>query len=119
MDNLALEIRRQVARYLAGDISVAEFHRSIAPLAWNIGRRADNSAGNIAHEVDLLLAEFSHGDWDERELKQHLQPLVEDYVVFPEDAIVTGSSSSFSRASISLDPAPTSPFGIQSVKAFA
>lgn len=84
MENLGLEMRKQIARYLAGGISIAELQSSIAPLAWNIDRRADPNSTSLGHELDLLLAEFSHGDWNEEEVRRYLRPLVESYIVLEQ-----------------------------------
>jgi len=93
MENLGLEMRKQVARYLAGEISIAEFQTHLAPLTWNVERRADPEVAAIAHELDLRLAEFSHGDWTEPELQAHLSPFVTSYSVTTGDRFWTSNST--------------------------
>jgi hypothetical protein len=76
MPFLDLEIREQLARYIAGDISLGAFREWFSPRAWNIDQRADASTARVVHEIDLMLAEFDHGDWTEEEVKRLLNPLV-------------------------------------------
>lgn len=75
MEHLDLEIRRHLADYLAGKTPIEEFRRWFVPEAWNVHKRADLGTVDLAHEVDLLLAEFDHGDWTEPELRERLGPL--------------------------------------------
>lgn len=119
MENLGLEMRKQVVRYLARELSIAELQVALAPLAWNADRRADPASAALAHDLDLLLAEFSHGDWSEDEIRQRLRPVVANYIVQEDSrALVTSSSSSsFSNAPISWVPASGSSFDIRPVKA--
>lgn len=93
MENLGVEIRKQVVRYLANEIPVAVLQSSLAPLTWNIDQRTDPETAAIGHQLDLLLAEFSHGDWTEPELKEHLAPLVTSYAITTGDSAWTSTSS--------------------------
>ncbi len=79
MDGLDLEIRGQVADYLASKITLREFKSWFAPRAWHAHKHVDPDTVDLVHEVDLLLAEFGHGDWTEEELKERLIPLVTKY----------------------------------------
>ena len=78
MSAFDLEIREQLARYVAGDISLSAFREWFSPQAWNIDRRADTLTSQMVHEIDLVLAEFDHGDWIEEEVKRHFIPLVRE-----------------------------------------
>lgn len=70
MPVLDLEIREQLARYIAGDIRLGAFREWFSPQAWNIDQRADIPTARMVHEIDLVLAEFDHGDWTEEEVKR-------------------------------------------------
>jgi hypothetical protein len=94
MENLGVEIRKQVVRYLASEISIADLHRSLAPLTWDIDRRSDPETAATGHELDLLLAESAHGDWSEAELRQRLSPFVTSYSITTGDAPISGTSTS-------------------------
>lgn len=94
MPFLDLAIREQLARYLAGEISLPEFQEWFVPRAWNIEKQGSPAAGDLAHEVELRLAEFSNGDWTEDELKSKLRPLVTHYTVHGVTAPGTWDSSS-------------------------
>jgi len=75
MSLLALAIREHLARYITGEITIQQFREWFSPRAWNIHQHADTPTVQLAHEIDLLLAECDHGDWTEDELKQHFFPL--------------------------------------------
>ena len=96
MSALDLEILEQLARYIAGDISLGAFREWFSPLAWNIDRRADAHTVRIVHDIDLALAEFDHGDWTEDEIKQQFSPLVKENIsiCFDETPWVQTSTSS-------------------------
>ena len=120
MENLGFEIRKQVIRYLAGDISLADLNAALVPLTWNIEWRTDPRAASLGRDIELLLAEFSHGDWSKAELKSHLRTLLDapsSFGVGETTVIITGSSSSFGSAQISWGPSLGSSVDIQSVKA--
>ena len=70
MKVLDLAIREQVARYLAGEISLSAFQDWFIPQAWNIDKRADRFIAELVHGIELKLAEYSSGHWAEDELKR-------------------------------------------------
>lgn len=74
---MELLIRDWLARYLAGQISLGEFHDWFIPATWDLGATGDASARTLAHQVQLRLAEFSSGHWTEEELQRQLAPLVQ------------------------------------------
>jgi len=78
MSVLNLEIREKLTHYISGNISLSAFRKWFSPRAWNIDQRADILTARIVHEIDLVLAEFDHGDWTEEELKRLLTPLVKE-----------------------------------------
>lgn len=43
------------------------------PVAWGTDARGDSAAIGLVSRIELLLAEFSNGDWTEQELKQKLR----------------------------------------------
>ena len=81
MSALDLEIREQLTRYIAGDISLSTFREWFSPMAWNIDQRADIPTARIVHEIDLGLAEFDHGDWSEEEVKRLFNSLVNENIL--------------------------------------
>ena len=71
-------IREALARYVSGEIPLAEFQEWFAPRAWEA--LAEGGPGSdLASDVELLLAEFTGGhgsEYDLREaLKQHASVL--------------------------------------------
>ena len=93
MQPFDIGIREKLAKYLAGEISLSTFQEWFVPRAWNIGKQGNPAAVEVAHEIDLRLAEFSNGDWTEDELKSKLRPLATHYTVHMTAATVTESSS--------------------------
>jgi hypothetical protein len=73
MDELVLQIRGQIARYLSGEIDVPALRRWLLPVTWQVERAASKEAAEFARTVELLLEEFVHEDWNEDELQSHLR----------------------------------------------
>lgn len=78
---LDVELREQLVKYLSDVISLRALYEWFTPAAWNVDQRADQSTAGIFHEVELLLSEYSRGDWDEGELRERLAPFVTTYAV--------------------------------------
>lgn len=104
MPVLGLEIREQLIRYIAGDISLSVFREWFSQEAWNIDQRADIHTARMVHEIDLVLAEFDHGDWTEEEVKRHFTQLItESTAVYFEEAPWIQISTSSGLGSQSAD----------------
>lgn len=88
---LDLELRERLAEYLEGTLLLKELYDWLSPAGWNIDSHAPPAA-DLFHEVELLLAEYAHGDWTEEELRQRFSPLVTSYTVLigtPEISVST------------------------------
>lgn len=79
--SLDIEIRRHLASYLVGEISLQDFEDWFVPSSWDIIHSRNQSAITLVYEIELWLAEFSDGFWSEEELKNHLKPLVNNYLI--------------------------------------
>jgi hypothetical protein len=88
-----LEIRSRLADYLGGKARLQDFRQWLVPQAWNVEKRADSATASLVREIDLLLAEFDHGDWVEAELIEKLRPFVTEYTFQIGDPIVATSST--------------------------
>ena len=77
---LDFNIREQLARYLASEISLHEFEDWFFPETWNIDQTDDLNLLNLVYGIKLRLAEFSNGDWTEDELHSRLRPFTEQYM---------------------------------------
>lgn len=68
--NLELElgIRRELVRYLAGEVALADLRNWFDAETWGAG-------SGLSADVDLLFAEYSSGDWTEEELRLRLRNL--------------------------------------------
>ena len=110
MTPLEFDIRRSVAGYLSDEYSLNPFSERLGPLLWSAHKEHDVAAEDLAHEIELGLAEFSNGDWSEDELREQLRPLVTMYVTSFEVEvepvggvrISMGSSSSVFAPSVGL-----------------
>ena len=69
---LGVELRNQLRRYLDGAISLSEFDEWFVPATLNVEQSGDPAAEDLTWEIYLRIAEFSHGDWTEAELKDML-----------------------------------------------
>ena len=79
--SLGIEIREKLASYLAGEIPLHCFEDWFVPASWNVVKSKNQADINLVYEIELWLAEFSGGFWNEDELKNLLRPLVENYQV--------------------------------------
>lgn len=76
------QIRAHLAMYLAGDCSLEAFEDWFVPHALSLVEESgDPGADELTYEIELRLAEFSHGDWTEPELKELLHPLAAQHSV--------------------------------------
>jgi hypothetical protein len=69
-----LEVREQIAQYLAGKIDPAQLEDRLEDVVWD-------GDSEMAATVLRLLHEFAHGDWTEDELRQWLDPFARTYRV--------------------------------------
>lgn len=77
MDSLTeQEIRGRLASYLAGRLSLREFHRWLIPLLWTINRQDDPIAFRKASKIALYMAEYGAGHRTEQDLRGLFGPLV-------------------------------------------
>lgn len=83
--SLEQSIREAIRQYIAGRIPLREFQEWFASRTWDVGAESDDNLRRLVNEIDLLVAEFSNGDWTEEELKSNLQ----DYrrIVQPVQAV--------------------------------
>ena len=79
MAALDLEVRSHLADYLWGTMTLEAFRQWFGLQAWNIEKRAGSVTASLVREIELLLAEFDHGDWSEEEIKEMLRPFVTTY----------------------------------------
>lgn len=77
--SLDFNIREQLARYLAKEISLREFEDWFFPETWDVDQIGDLALMNLVYGIKLRLAEFSHGDWTENELRSLLRPFIEKF----------------------------------------
>ena len=78
-ENLDLEIRAWLGRYVRGEIPLSQFKDWFVPATWNVHRSGNPLAPDLAYEIDALIAEFSDAALTERQLKQRLDRRVEIY----------------------------------------
>ena len=67
-----IELKNKLIEYISGELSISEFEDWFIPSYWNVHRRNDEELSNLVYDIELELAEYSIGDWTEKELKEHL-----------------------------------------------
>lgn len=93
-----LELRRQMARYLAGLLSLTELNRRAATFRWDSEHDSTGGGSDLLNALDLLLAEYSNGDISEDELRESLKPMaVEVSVTVGSTAAQYGQDSAVSE----------------------
>jgi hypothetical protein len=77
--SLDFNIRERLASYLAKEISLRAFEDWFVPETWDVDQLGDLALMNLVYGIKLRLAEFSHGDWTENELRSLLRPFIEQF----------------------------------------
>jgi hypothetical protein len=70
------EIRREISRYLRGDISLDRFEDWLVQHSWNMQLDSEEAAQKLAAAVELRLAEHSSGHLDESDLREQLRSFI-------------------------------------------
>jgi hypothetical protein len=69
MSQIDLEVSDRIARYLAGQSSLAEFRRWLLPIVWELAEPTSDERSDLANMVELRMAEFMNGHWTEADLR--------------------------------------------------
>lgn len=90
-----LEIRQEIARYIAGQQDARELEDWLENVAWDL---EDQPGRALAATALRLLAEHSNGDWTDSELREKLGAVSRIYAFDQAPrAAVSGSASSIIR----------------------
>lgn len=77
MDPLETAIRRHLERYLAGNLTLNELQDWLVRATWDMEATASPDAMNLAHDIELVLAELSSGFLTPDELRADLQEIAQ------------------------------------------
>jgi hypothetical protein len=97
------EIREELFRYLARQITLNEFEDWLVVHSWNMHQDSDQAARGLVGAIELRLSEYSADHLNDEGLERELQGLLApSEIVWIGDAqpikpIVKGSSASESR----------------------
>lgn len=95
MSDFGIEVRKRLADYAEGRLSLEDLEAWFVPRAWEVeGTRTPDA--ELVQSIGLRLAEFSGGHWSEQELKEALHLLGQTYWLpssFIQKAEQTGSST--------------------------
>jgi hypothetical protein len=75
------ELHDHLAAYLRGEMTLRQFEEWFVPTTWDARDEDDPRVELVRNIIDARIAEFTHGDWDEDELKDFLHPFVETKVI--------------------------------------
>lgn len=75
--SLYLTIQEQLRRFVGDELTLDAFRDWFTPATWDIDGSDNEDACELSYEIEHRLAEFTHGDWDEQELKLLLRPFAE------------------------------------------
>jgi hypothetical protein len=92
------EIRRELARFLAHEVTLDAFNEWLSRNTWNI-QRESSPVKDLVGAIELMLVEFSNGHRSETEVREHLTALLpnrEFTIVFDNSlrALPTATTSS-------------------------
>ncbi len=79
--SLEFEIRDRLIAYLANEISLHDFEDWFFPKTWDVDKMHDPALLDLVYQIKLDWAEFSNGDWTEKELRSMLRSLAQRYVM--------------------------------------
>lgn len=82
MTSLDFELRYWVARYLTGEVSLAEFRRWLLPVAWRAGEPGAPDS-QLVRVAELRLAEYMNGHWAEDDLRTMFANMAPSTTGFP------------------------------------
>ncbi len=84
--SLDFNIRERLADYLADRLSLRAFEDWFYAETWDTDDADNQTLTNLVYEIKLRLAEYSHGDWTEAELRSMLLSILEKHVRAVGDA---------------------------------
>jgi hypothetical protein len=104
--SLELEIRDRLSAYLAGETSLHEFEDWFFPKTWDVDKLDDPALLDLVYQIKLDWAEFSNGDWSEKDLRDMLRSLVEKFTISssPTKLVYGTSSKNLLYPSLSIRP---------------
>ena len=105
----SLEVRRQVASYLAGETSLRDLHSWLASPIWSDD--VSKEVRSFANQIALRIDEFSSGVCNEEQLKGILLPLIAYYTAVMEigSPMTCAATAQFSTAGSSMPDTPIAP----------
>lgn len=101
--SLNFNIRERLAAYLAGEIALHDFEDWFFSATWDVDHVDDAALVDLVYGIKLRLAEFSHGDWTEDQLRSFLRSISEKYIIMPAPVqVLFGTSNVSSRITTSV-----------------
>ena len=91
---LELEIRDRLSAYLAGEISLHDFEDWFFPKTWDVDQLSEPALLDLVYHIKLDWAEFTNGDWSEKELHDMLKSIAQKFTISDlPTKLVYGTSS--------------------------
>ncbi len=72
MSEIATKIRRELQRYIDGEIELHQFEDFFVPLLWDVDSHDDSEASELAGSIHNLTAEYSRRDRSLDSLREEL-----------------------------------------------
>jgi hypothetical protein len=80
MDSLDIQIREAVLGFISGKTDLQSFEDWFVPATWDIEKSGSPAQTfELAHEIELLLAEYTNGHRSESNLKEELSRVIPVY----------------------------------------
>ena len=76
-----LDLRQELARYLKSQCTLKDFEDWFVPRSWEFSQNTNPSLQKLVSQIELSVAEFSNGDWNESELRQEFGILMTNYEI--------------------------------------
>lgn len=104
MPTAVAELRARLRRVVTGEESLRDFQAWFVPAFWDEDPTVDSPEQRLAHEIELVLSEYTSGGWTLDQARDLLRGLIGSPVIearwaggFPR--VVTGTTSRLIRRS--------------------
>jgi hypothetical protein len=94
--SLEFEIRDHILAYLAGEISLRDFEDWFFPKTWEAeaDKSGDRPLIDLVYQIKLDWAEYTNGDWSEKDVRSMLKSLAERVTISSSPSrLIYGTSS--------------------------
>lgn len=99
------DIRSEIGRFLAGEITLDQFENWLVPRSWNVHQWGSVETQQLAYAIELGLAEHEIGHLSDEDLRKELHQLANTYLLTSRVLVTSAGSTSVTGDQWQLSPA--------------